>query len=176
MNAIRKGDKIKHLTIIAAGDEAKTFPMDQAGFDAILGKRAKGEKERLKAEKLSFQREMRKKYPKAVDTESGLMYVLQQQGSGPAAAKGAKVSVHYTGMLTDGTKFDSSRDRGRPIQFTLGAREVIPGWELGIAGMKKGERRKLLIPYYLAYGERGYPGVIPPKATLIFDVELVNFK
>ncbi|MCG8619678.1 MAG: FKBP-type peptidyl-prolyl cis-trans isomerase [Desulfobacterales bacterium] len=79
-------------------------------------------------------------------------------------------------MLTDGKKFDSSRDRGRPIRFTLGAREVIPGWELGIAGMKEGERRKLLIPYYLAYGEKGYPGVIPPKATLIFDVELMNFK
>ncbi|HCY85229.1 MAG TPA: peptidylprolyl isomerase [Desulfobacteraceae bacterium] len=176
VDAIRKGDQIKQLNIIAVGDEAKAFPLDQEGFDRILNKRAKGEQERLKVAKLSFEREMRKKHPKAVATDSGVMFVLQQKGSGPAVTKGAKVSVHYTGMLTDGTKFDSSRDRGRPIRFTLGAGEVIPGWDLGIAGMKKGEQRKLLIPYYLAYGEKGYPGVIPPKATLIFDVELVNFK
>nr|WP_321495985.1 FKBP-type peptidyl-prolyl cis-trans isomerase [uncultured Desulfobacter sp.] len=103
------------------------------------------------------------------------MYVPVQQGSGPAVTAGATVHVHYTGLFTSGKKFDSSRDRGKPIEFVLGKGQVIKGWDIGIEGMKKGEARQLLIPYPLAYGERGYPGVIPPKSTLIFDVELVDF-
>ena len=96
------------------------------------------------------------------------------EGEGEVAQNGQKVHVHYTGTLENGTKFDSSRDRGRPIAFTLGEGEVIRGWDLGIAGMKVGGRRKLTIPGHLAYGERGYPGVIPPNATLLFDVELTR--
>jgi FKBP-type peptidyl-prolyl cis-trans isomerase FkpA len=94
-------------------------------------------------------------------------------GSGDVAVKGKIVSVHYTGRLTDGTKFDSSLDRGQPIQFALGTGRVIKGWDQGIDGMKVGGKRKLTIPPHLAYGERGTPGgPIPPNATLVFDVEL----
>jgi FKBP-type peptidyl-prolyl cis-trans isomerase FkpA len=98
-------------------------------------------------------------------------------GEGATATKGKTVSVHYSGHLTDGTKFDSSYDRGQPIDFHLGAGEVIKGWDQGIDGMKVGGKRKLTIPPELAYGARGTPGgPIPPNATLVFDVELVGVK
>lgn len=95
-------------------------------------------------------------------------------GTGAEAVKGKRIKVHYTGTLTDGSKFDSSVDRGEPFTFTLGAGEVIKGWDEGFAGMKVGGKRKLTIPYQMAYGEAGRPPKIPPKATLIFDVELLG--
>ncbi len=99
-----------------------------------------------------------------------------QIGTGVVAAAGKSVSVHYTGWLTDGKKFDSSRDRGEPFSFTLGQRRVIAGWEQGVVGMRPGEKRKLTIPPDLGYGSRGAGGVIPPNATLNFDVELLGVK
>ena len=109
-----------------------------------------------------------------VTTASGLQYVILQQGNGTVAQPGHMVSVHYTGWLTNGTKFDSSVDRGQPFQFALGAGQVIKGWDEGVSGMKIGEKRKLIIPPNLGYGERGAGGVIPPNATLVFDVELLG--
>jgi FKBP-type peptidyl-prolyl cis-trans isomerase FkpA len=107
----------------------------------------------------------------------GLMIEEVKIGDGAAATKGKTVSVHYTGRLTDGTKFDSSYDRGQPIEFPLGAGVVIKGWDQGIEGMKVGGKRKLTIPPDLAYGARGTPGgPIPPNATLVFDVELTAVK
>ncbi len=95
-------------------------------------------------------------------------------GTGAAAEAGKKMTVHYTGTLTNGTKFDSSKDRDLPFVFNLGAGQVIPGWEQGIAGMKEGGKRKLTIPPHLAYGERGVPGVIPPNSVLVFEIELIK--
>lgn len=97
-------------------------------------------------------------------------------GTGEEAIAGKTISVHYTGTLTNGTKFDSSKDRGEPFEFTLGAGQVIKGWDQGFAGMKIGGQRKLTIPSSLGYGEQGAGGVIPPNATLIFEVELLGVK
>ena len=99
-----------------------------------------------------------------------------KQGTGEAAKNGDTLVVHYTGTLTDGKKFDSSRDRNKPFEVTLGQRRVIAGWEQGLQGMKVGESRRLTIPPELGYGERGVGGAIPPNATLIFDVELLEIR
>lgn len=115
-----------------------------------------------------------KKSSKVVTTPSGLKYEVLKKGKGAVAKAGQTVSVHYTGWLTNGTKFDSSVDRGQPFQFNLGAGQVIKGWDEGVAGMKVGEKRKLTIPSDLGYGANGAGGVIPPNATLIFDVELLG--
>jgi FKBP-type peptidyl-prolyl cis-trans isomerase len=95
-------------------------------------------------------------------------------GTGPEAKKGDRVKVHYTGVLLDGTQFDSSVERGVPFEFVIGARQVIEGWEIGVEGMKKGGKRKLKIPPHLAYGRTGSPPKIGPDATLVFDIELLE--
>jgi len=112
--------------------------------------------------------------PQSVTTPSGLQYTDVKEGQGAAPKDGQTVIVHYTGTLPDGKKFDSSRDRGSPFMFTLGAGQVIKGWDEGIATMKVGGQRTLVIPPDLGYGTRGAGDVIPPNATLHFDVELIG--
>jgi FKBP-type peptidyl-prolyl cis-trans isomerase len=107
-------------------------------------------------------------------TPSGLRYMDEVVGGGPVPQAGKTVTVHYTGWLTNGTKFDSSRDRQRPFQFPLGQGRVIRGWDEGVASMHVGGKRRLLIPPELGYGAQGAGGVIPPHATLIFDVEVLD--
>ena len=111
-----------------------------------------------------------------VTTPSGLQYVDEIVGTGPSPQKGQQVTVHYTGYLQDGTKFDSSRDRNQPLPFTIGIGQVIKGWDEGIMSMKVGGKRKLTIPPDLGYGQRGAPPAIPPGATLVFEVELLSVK
>jgi FKBP-type peptidyl-prolyl cis-trans isomerase FkpA len=111
---------------------------------------------------------------KEVVTSTGLKYVEQKIGTGAEAKAGDVVEVHYTGWLLDGTKFDSSHDRNRPFRFKLGAGQVIKGWDQGVAGMKAGGKRKLTIPPELGYGRQGAGELIPPGATLVFEVELLN--
>jgi len=117
---------------------------------------------------------------KMTELANGLKYTDTQVGTGAEATPGHKVSVHYTGWLYNngkkGSKFDSSLDRGQPFEFTLGAHQVIQGWDQGVAGMKVGGKRTLEIPPDLGYGQRGAGGVIPPNATLMFDVELLGVK
>lgn len=108
-------------------------------------------------------------------TESGLQYVELEEGQGDSPGLGDTVVVHYTGWLEDGTKFDSSLDRGEPFEFQIGMGEVIRGWDEGVATMKVGGKRKLIVPPDLAYGAEGY-GAIPPSATLTFEVELLDIK
>ena len=113
---------------------------------------------------------------KPVTTADGLKYWDTKVGTGTTATAGHKVKVHYTGWLTNGKKFDSSVDRNEPFEFPLGAGRVIKGWDEGVAGMKVGGKRRLEIPPALGYGSQGAGGVIPPNATLLFDVELLDVK
>ena len=116
------------------------------------------------------------KYPNALTTESGLKYIITEAGDGgDKPSKGTSVTAHYSGYLLDGSKFDSSVDRNQPFVFPVGMSMVIKGWDEAFSDMTKGEKRKLIIPPELAYGTNGYPPVIPPDATLIFDVELISF-
>jgi FKBP-type peptidyl-prolyl cis-trans isomerase len=117
---------------------------------------------------------IKEKYPNAIRTSSGLMYIILKEGNGATPTSGALVEAHYTGMLLDGTKFDSSVDRGKPLLFLVGRGEVIKGWDEAFLSMKKGEKRILIIPPSLAYGDKGM-GTIPPNETLIFEVELMYF-
>jgi FKBP-type peptidyl-prolyl cis-trans isomerase FkpA len=119
------------------------------------------------AEKLSWENPL-------ITTSSGLQYEDSVVGAGAEAVSGKLVEVHYTGTLADGSKFDSSHDRRKPFTFKLGAGQVIKGWDEGVAGMKVGGKRKLVIPFKLGYGERGHPPVIPAKAELTFEVELLK--
>ena len=137
----------------------------------------RAEIEKNKPKPVAFDKTPFKSSGNVVKTKSGLQYDDMTIGKGATAVAGKTVVVHYTGTLTDGKKFDSSRDRNEPFEFNLGTGQVIKGWDEGVAGMKVGGRRKLIIPSSIGYGDQGTPGgPIPPKATLVFDVELLGVK
>ena len=139
--------------------------------------KANAEKETAKKEEpAKIQNYLKANKITVAPTASGLYYVEVKKGTGVQATAGKTVSVHYTGTLINGTKFDSSVDRKKPFEFVLGQGQVIPGWDEGIAMMKKGGKAKLIIPSKLAYGENGSAPVIPPSAPLVFDVELLDVK
>ena len=171
VNEVAQGDAIEEVEIIRVGGDAEGFNAVET-FRQFNG--AKAEREaaaKKKAEELL--EELATGFDK---TDSGLRYQIIQKGDGAKAEKGNTVSVHYKGSLPDGTVFDSSYKRNQPIDFPLGMGHVIPGWDEGIALLQVGDKARFVIPPYLGYGERGAGGVIPPNATLIFDVELVNVK
>ena len=169
VDAIAQGDVIETLAIERVGDAAQNWNAVEA-FRVFENARAKREEEAKKA----AQEALDKLAAGFDQTDSGLRYKIIQKGSGAQAEKGKSVSVHYEGSLDNGQVFDSSYRRKDPITFTLGIGQVIQGWDEGIVLLKEGDKARFVIPSYLGYGERGAGGVIPPNATLVFDVELVK--
>jgi peptidylprolyl isomerase len=173
VNSIKQGDVIKKVRIKRVGAEAKAFKVNQVVFDGMVADATRLMEEQKLLKRESDMESIVEKWPEAQTTESGLMYVVLNEGEGQSPKMGQPVTVHYTGMLLDETVFDSSRERGKAAVFPVG--KLIPGWNEALLVMKKGERRILIIPPELGYGEQGYPGVIPPNSFLVFDMELLDF-
>ena len=171
VDAIAQGDELTAIEIIKVGETAEKFNAVEA-FRTFEGSREKREADE-KAKKKELLDSVATGYN---ETDSGLRYKILQKGNGKKATKGAKVSVHYKGQLLDGTVFDSSYKRKKPIEFALGVGQVISGWDEGIQLLQVGDKARFVIPSDLAYGSAGAGGVIPADATLIFDVELMDIK
>lgn len=171
VDAVAGDDALESIEIIRVGDEAKNWNAIEA-FRTFEGSRAK----RIAEQKKMAEEALEKLAAGFQKTESGLRYQIIQKGNGTAAEKGKKVSVHYQGALENGQVFDSSYKRKQPIEFQLGVGQVIEGWDEGIALLQVGDKARFVIPSYLGYGSRGAGGVIPPDATLVFDVELIDVK
>ncbi|CAM3908265.1 peptidylprolyl isomerase [Flavobacterium cucumis] len=171
VDAVAQGDVIDSLEIVRVGEEAEKWNAIEA-FRTFEGSREK----RLAEQKKQAEEALEKLAAGFQKTESGLRYQIIQKGTGKQAEKGKKVSVHYQGALENGQVFDSSYKRKQPIDFTLGVGQVIEGWDEGIALLQVGDKARFVIPSYLGYGSRGAGGVIPPDATLVFDVELMDVK
>jgi len=169
VDAVAQGDTLKSVTIVRKGAEAEKWNAVEA-FRTFENSRAKREKKEREAREAAME-----KLAAGFDkTSSGLRYKIIQKGNGAQAEPKNKVKVHYEGSLENGQVFDSSFQRKEPIEFTLGIGQVIPGWDEGISLLKVGDKARFVIPSELGYGSRGAGGVIPPNATLIFDVELVS--
>jgi peptidyl-prolyl cis-trans isomerase A (cyclophilin A) len=168
---VAEGDSMQKVEIIRVGDEAASWNAEETfrKFNGAKAERAaaalKGQEELLTSISEGFE-----------ETESGLRYQIIQKGEGAQAEKGKTVAVHYKGMFADGGEFDNSYKRGNPIDFPLGMGNVIAGWDEGIQLLKVGDKARFVVPSHLAYGSQGAGGVIPPNATLVFDVELMDVK
>ncbi len=171
VDAVAQDDTLESLEIVRVGDAAEKFNAIEA-FRTFEGSREK----RVAAEREEASAELDKLAAGFDVTESGLRYQIIQKGDGKKAEKGNQVSVHYKGQLADGTVFDSSYKRNSPLDFQVGVGQVIPGWDEGICLLNVGDKARLVIPSDLGYGSAGAGGVIPPDATLVFDVELMGIK
>lgn len=171
VDSVAQGDTMQKVEILRVGEEAEKWNAIEA-FRGFTGEREK----RIANLKKQEEDEIKKISEGFERTKSGLLYKIIIKGDGKKAEKGKTVSVHYKGMLTDGTVFDSSYKRKEPIEFALGRGQVIEGWDEGIQLLQEGDKARFVIPSHLAYGERGAGGVIPARATLIFDVELMKVK
>jgi len=174
VNTISQGDKIEKVRIRRVGGKAASFKIDQEAFDRLV--REAPERQKVyaaRARKLALE-EIERRWPDTEKTASGLRYLVLKRGSGGKSPEyGTAVTVHYTGQRLNGLVFDSSYQRGQPSTFEIG--RVIQGWNEALASMQRGEKRTLIIPPELAYGEQGYPGVIPANEFLVFEVELLDF-
>lgn len=173
VDAIQQNDTLKTVTVLRKGKKAEEFDAAKV-FEFEKGNVSKKAEEKAKAEQAAMDKVLNEKYANAKTTASGLRYITEKEGTGAAPVATSKVTVHYTGTLLDGKKFDSSVDRGQPATFPLN--QVIPGWTEGLQLMKVGGKTKFIIPPALGYGANGAGGVIPPNAWLIFDVELLDVK
>jgi len=177
VNAIKQGDKIRNITIIRNGPLANQFKADQAAFDALLKDINAPAAAKAKAQRDADIAQINTKYPNAVQTPSGIKYVIQKKGTGNKPAPGKTVQVNYKGYFLSGQVFDSSERQGKPLEFPAGVGAVIKGWDEMIMDMQVGEKRLAVIPPEMAYGERGAGnGVIPPNSFLVFEMELVGVK
>ena len=178
VNSIQQGDVIKHIEIKRVGNDAESFVATKEKFEELKKKREDYIAMLQAQEKLQFQLQINKQFPSIMKTASGLMFSMakedMKEGDNTHFPEwGDTVKVHYEGRLLDGTVFDSSRKRGEPTEFQIGA--VIQGWNQTLMDMSKGERRVVVIPPELGYGSRGFPNVIPPNSYLVFDIELLDF-
>ncbi len=173
VNAIRQGDRIQQVRIHRVGSAAEQFMTDQAAFDRARGQAEEQARAREEQSRQEILQQITRMFPNAQRDEHGIWVQIDQAGRGAQPRNGANVEVHYTGRLMNGQEFDSSRGRG-PFSFPLGTGRVIQGWDLTVAQMRPGERRTVVLPPELAYGDRGAGGVIPPGAFLIFEIELLR--
>jgi peptidylprolyl isomerase len=177
VNGIRQGDRIEKLTIIRNGPDAGAFKGDQAAFDGLLRQAVTAAVEKVRAKRDADLAEIGKKYPGTVQTASGLRYTITQEGTGPKPTPGQTVSVGYKGMFLSGEIFDDSDLHGGPLEFQAGAGQIISGWEETVMDMRLGEKRLVIIPPELAYGEQGAGnGAIPGNTFLVFTMELVGIR
>lgn len=175
VTTIVQGDVVKHLKILRVGTEAKAFKADQASFDALLAATQARIQQAAEQKAAADAALAKEKWPKATESPDGVRYIIEKRGAGTRTPKlGSEVTVNYTGTLLDGTKFDSTYDTGKPATFKVG--DVIAGWNDTLIEMKKGEKRLVIIPPKLGYGDRGFRSVIPPNSTLVFEIELLDFK
>jgi len=175
VNAIRQGDRINSIRIIRVGERAEAFENDQAAFRRLVDQIGAAERQRAEEEMTRQEQIVSERWPNATRTPSGLMYIVEREGRGGDSPRmGTTVTTHYKGMFLDGRVFDSSYDRGEPVQFAVG--RVIEGWNEALMSMTRGEKRTLIIPPALGYGSRGAGGVIPPNTWLVFEVELIDFQ
>ena len=173
VDAVQQGDTIKKVTILRIGDAAQAFQVDQAQFEELLTKARGGTQRSAEETRADAERIIAANWPDAIQTGTGLRYLVVQEGSGTdSPARGQRVIVHYVGKLLDGSTFDSSVARGAPAQFMVG--QLIRGFNEALMDMTKGEKRILIIPPELGYGERGQ-GPIPPNSYLVFELELISF-
>jgi peptidylprolyl isomerase len=177
VNTIRQGDKIESVTIIRNGQAANDFKADQAAFDTLKQNSAAAEAAKARAGRDANIAQIKTRYPDANVTPSGIYYIVQKVGTGAKPEKGKTVSVNYKGMFLNGEVFDNSELHGEPLQFPVGAGRVIQGWDETLLDMKLGEKRLVVIPPELAYGERGAGnGAIPGNSFLVFEMELVQIR
>lgn len=185
VNAIEQGDKMISIKIIRKGKEAKKWDATKEFAKVYAAQKEKELMEEKRIEKCAAMstdeyktfmfNEVKEKYPNAKQTESGLVYIIENEGEATRPTSGSKVSLHYRGTFrASGNEFDASYNRGAPMDFNYLEQRMIPGFEEGIAMIGKGGKAKLIIPYYAAYGAQGRPGAIPPYSDLVFDIEMMN--
>ena len=176
VNTTRQGDRIQQITIIRNGQAANAFKADQENFNTLLRGLSAAEENRAQSQRQSDIEKINADFPNTRQTASGIRYIIQREGTGAKPASGNTVRVNYIGRLLNGTVFDDSYARGEPIEFPAGTGRVIQGWDETVLDMRLGEKRLVVIPPEIAYGNRAVGGVIPANSFLVFEMELLSFR